>query len=101
MMTSSQQAQWHNAANQQNGVTLPVLHPKLEGYEVAELHQWEMCVQMLVHGVSENPPVAEIGNKVKYMILHLEEIHGKNKFMLYSEHEKRVQVATFPKMNAA
>eukprot|EP00957_Ditylum_brightwellii_P182051 13869541-Ditylum_brightwellii.AAC.1 len=60
MMLVSQQAQWRNVANQQNGVVLLVLDPKLDGYKVAELYQWEMCVQLTVCGASEKTPVTNI-----------------------------------------
>ena len=83
--------------NRQNGVALPVLNPKLDSYKVAELYQWEMCVQLTVCGASEKTPVTNIGNKIKHTILHLEGIHGKNTFTIYSKNEKCVQVETFPK----
>eukprot|EP00957_Ditylum_brightwellii_P138519 10558451-Ditylum_brightwellii.AAC.1 len=97
MMAASQQAQWHNAANQQNGVALPVLDPKLDGYKVAEWYQWEMCLQLTLHGAPEKTLVTDIGNKIKHMILHLEETPGKNTFTIYSKNDKRIQVETFPK----
>eukprot|EP00957_Ditylum_brightwellii_P169935 12934798-Ditylum_brightwellii.AAC.1 len=63
MTKSSTEVQWCNAENCQNSVTLPVLDPKWEGYEISELYQWEMCVQFSARGTSSNKPVAEIGNK--------------------------------------
>eukprot|EP00957_Ditylum_brightwellii_P198441 15123173-Ditylum_brightwellii.AAC.1 len=97
MTKSSTEVQWHNVANHQNGIALPVLDPKLEGYEISKLYQWEMRVQFSARGVSSNMLVAEIGNKVKHLLLKLEKIHGKNTFNVYSKKEKRIQVAMFPK----
>eukprot|EP00957_Ditylum_brightwellii_P005829 443327-Ditylum_brightwellii.AAC.1 len=42
-------------------------------------------------------PVNEIGNKFKHLTLKLKEAHGNNTFMVYSEKEKHIKVATFPK----
>eukprot|EP00957_Ditylum_brightwellii_P057677 4373395-Ditylum_brightwellii.AAC.1 len=84
-------------ANHQNGIALLVIDPKLEGYEVSKLYQWEMCVQFSAQGVSSDTSVAKVGNKVKQLLLKLDEIHGKNIFTVYSKKEKRIQVATFPK----
>eukprot|EP00957_Ditylum_brightwellii_P052300 3966663-Ditylum_brightwellii.AAC.1 len=69
MMVASQQAQWCNVTNQQNGVALLVLDPKLEGYEVAELYQWEMCLQLTTHGALEETLVSayEVANPLNSM----------------------------------
>eukprot|EP00957_Ditylum_brightwellii_P140640 10713885-Ditylum_brightwellii.AAC.1 len=97
MTKSSTEVQWCNVANYQNGVTLPVLDPKLEGYKISELHQLETCVKLSARGASSNTSVAEIGNKVKHLLLKLEEIHGKNILTMQSKKENRNQVATFSK----
>eukprot|EP00957_Ditylum_brightwellii_P207373 15352685-Ditylum_brightwellii.AAC.1 len=94
---SSTEVQWRNAANCQNGIALLVLDPKLEGYEISKLYQWKMCVQLSARGASSNMPVAEIGNKVKHLLLKLEEIRGTNTLTMCSKKEKRIQVAMFPK----
>eukprot|EP00957_Ditylum_brightwellii_P116139 8859723-Ditylum_brightwellii.AAC.1 len=97
MMVVSKQAQWRTRTNQQNGVALTLLDPKLDSYEVAKLYQWEMCLQLTVRGAQGKTLVTNIGNKIKHMILHLEETHVKNTFTIYSESKKHIQVETFPK----
>eukprot|EP00957_Ditylum_brightwellii_P179437 13669331-Ditylum_brightwellii.AAC.1 len=64
MTKTPTEVQWQNMANFQNGVALLVLKPKLEGFEVSELYQWEMCVQLSAQGASSIMPVTKIGNKV-------------------------------------
>eukprot|EP00957_Ditylum_brightwellii_P126424 9637096-Ditylum_brightwellii.AAC.1 len=83
-------------ANYQNDIALLVLDPKLEGYEISNLYQWEICVQLSTRGASINMPVSKFGNKVKHLLLKLEEICGKNAFTAHSKKEKRIQVETFP-----
>eukprot|EP00957_Ditylum_brightwellii_P079718 6061071-Ditylum_brightwellii.AAC.1 len=76
MTDSATNTQWHSSAvNHQNGVVLLVLDPKLEGYETSELYQWEMCVQLSAQGATKETPTNKIRNKVKYLILKLEETH--------------------------
>eukprot|EP00957_Ditylum_brightwellii_P083255 6330127-Ditylum_brightwellii.AAC.1 len=89
--------QWcSNPVNHQNGVALLVLDLKLNGYEITELSQWEMYVQLSTQGETNNYPVNKIGNKVKHLLLKLVETHGDNTFTVYSEKEKCLKVATFP-----
>eukprot|EP00957_Ditylum_brightwellii_P058836 4460829-Ditylum_brightwellii.AAC.2 len=65
MPVSATTPQWRsNPVNRQNGIALPVLDPKLKGYEITELYQWEMCVQLTARGTTNNTAVNEIGNKV-------------------------------------
>eukprot|EP00957_Ditylum_brightwellii_P208518 15357846-Ditylum_brightwellii.AAC.1 len=85
MTKTSTEAQWQNVANCQNGVALPMLDPKLEGFKVSELYQLEMCMQLSVQGMSSNMPVANIGNKVKHLLLELEGIYGKIMFTMCSK----------------
>eukprot|EP00957_Ditylum_brightwellii_P101650 7746660-Ditylum_brightwellii.AAC.1 len=85
-------------ANHQNGVAFPVLDPKLEGYKISKLYQWEMCMQLSAQGASSGIPVTEISNKVKHFLLTLEEICGKNMFTMFSRKEKRIQVAMLSKI---
>eukprot|EP00957_Ditylum_brightwellii_P145893 11109926-Ditylum_brightwellii.AAC.1 len=54
-----------------------------------------MCVQLSAQGATGNYPVNKIGNKVKHLLLKLLKTHGNNTFMVYSEKEKRLKVATF------
>eukprot|EP00957_Ditylum_brightwellii_P054527 4130872-Ditylum_brightwellii.AAC.1 len=97
MTKTSTNAQWWNMANYQNGVVLLELDPKLKGHKVSELYQWEMCMYFSAQGASINTQVAKIGNKVKHLLLKLEEIHSKNTFTMCSKKEKKIQVTTFLK----
>eukprot|EP00957_Ditylum_brightwellii_P161039 12260365-Ditylum_brightwellii.AAC.1 len=64
MPDSAAPQQWRlNPVNHQNGVALPVLDPKLNGYEVTELYQWKMCVQLSAQGATSNCPVNKKGKK--------------------------------------
>eukprot|EP00957_Ditylum_brightwellii_P165697 12614102-Ditylum_brightwellii.AAC.1 len=63
-MKPSIERHWCNVANCQNGIALLVLDPKLEGYEISKLYQWEMYMQLSGRGASSNTPVTENGNKV-------------------------------------
>eukprot|EP00957_Ditylum_brightwellii_P023696 1788633-Ditylum_brightwellii.AAC.1 len=97
MPNSAALQQWSlNLVNHQNGVALPVLYPKLNRYEVTELYQREMCVQLSARGATRNCPVNKIGNKVKHLLLKLVETHGDNTFTVHSKKEKCLKVATFP-----
>eukprot|EP00957_Ditylum_brightwellii_P136674 10422536-Ditylum_brightwellii.AAC.1 len=97
MLNSATSQKWRsNPVNHQNCVALLVLDPKLNGYEITELYQWEMCIQLSAQGATSNYPVNEIGNKVKHSLLKLVKIHGNNTFTVYSEKEKHLKVATFP-----
>eukprot|EP00957_Ditylum_brightwellii_P004888 372477-Ditylum_brightwellii.AAC.1 len=90
--------QWRsNPVNHQIGIALPVLDPKLNGYEISELYQWEVCVQLTACDAMNNTPVNEIGNKFNHLILQLKETHGNNKCTVYSKKEKHIKVTTFPK----
>eukprot|EP00957_Ditylum_brightwellii_P080826 6148352-Ditylum_brightwellii.AAC.1 len=82
MPNSAMLQQWHsNPVNHQNGVALLVLDLKLNGYEITELYQREMCVQLSAQGATSNYPVNKIGNRVKHLLLKLVETHGDNTFM--------------------
>ena len=97
MPNSATSQQWRsNPVNHQNGVALPVVDPKLNRYEITELYQWEMCVQLSAQGATSNYPVNEIGTKVKHLLLKLVKTHGDNTFTVNSEKEKHLKVATFP-----
>ena len=69
---------------------------KLNGYEVTELYQWAMCIQLSARGATSKGPVNEIVNKTKHLLLKLVKTHGNNTFTVYSEKEKHLKVATFP-----
>eukprot|EP00957_Ditylum_brightwellii_P041206 3119021-Ditylum_brightwellii.AAC.1 len=61
MASSAKTVQWHNGMqNHQNGHLLPVLDPKVTGYEVVELFQWEMCLQFHSRGASMKVPAIDV-----------------------------------------
>eukprot|EP00957_Ditylum_brightwellii_P094077 7162620-Ditylum_brightwellii.AAC.1 len=96
MPNSAAPQQWcSNPVNHHNVVALPVLDLKLKRYEITELYQWEICIQLSARGATSNCPVNEIGTKVKHLLLKLVETHSNNTFTVYSEKEKRLKVATF------
>eukprot|EP00957_Ditylum_brightwellii_P086559 6585570-Ditylum_brightwellii.AAC.1 len=77
MTKTSTDAQWWNVGNCQNGVALLVLDPKLEGYKVSELYQWKMCLQLSARRASIGIQMAKTGNKVKHLLLKLEEVQKR------------------------
>eukprot|EP00957_Ditylum_brightwellii_P112320 8563876-Ditylum_brightwellii.AAC.1 len=96
MPNSAVPQQWRsNLVNHQNGVALLLLDPKLNRYDITELCQREMCVQLSARGATSNCPVNKIGTKVKHLLLKLVKTHVDNTFTVYSEKEKRLKVATF------
>eukprot|EP00957_Ditylum_brightwellii_P205765 15345283-Ditylum_brightwellii.AAC.1 len=93
----SKHVKWQNSAqNHQNGKPLPVLDPQIKGYETVELFQWEMCVQFSSHGVSTKHPTSDVRDKLKSLIIKLQEAHGKEKFLLFTEKGERIKIETFP-----
>eukprot|EP00957_Ditylum_brightwellii_P040107 3035127-Ditylum_brightwellii.AAC.1 len=80
----------------QNGKLLQVLDPHIKGYTHVELFQWEMCVQFLSHKASMKHPTSDAINKLKSLITKLQETHGKEKFLLYTEKGNRIKIKMFP-----
>eukprot|EP00957_Ditylum_brightwellii_P202181 15328972-Ditylum_brightwellii.AAC.1 len=98
MTSSAKTLQWHNGMqNHQNRHPLPVLDPKVTGYEAIELFQWKMCLQFHSHGASIKVLTIDVGDKVKNFIIQLHETHGKDKFTILLEAGKRIEIETFPK----
>eukprot|EP00957_Ditylum_brightwellii_P081045 6164211-Ditylum_brightwellii.AAC.1 len=56
-----------------------------------------MCVQFFTQGATNQTPIAGIGNKVKHLLLKLQEANGTNKFTMYNEEEKKLNVEISPK----
>eukprot|EP00957_Ditylum_brightwellii_P017567 1323650-Ditylum_brightwellii.AAC.1 len=80
MASKGEKLQWRNAIqNHQNGKPLLVLDPKVKGYEPVKLYQWEMCVQFHLLRASEK------------------EVHRKEKFSMFTENGKFIQLETFTK----
>eukprot|EP00957_Ditylum_brightwellii_P140419 10699013-Ditylum_brightwellii.AAC.1 len=86
MTKGGKHAKWQNGVqNHQNGKLLPVLDPQIKGYDPVELHQWEMCVQVLSRGASTKHPTCDVRDKLKSLGIKLQEAHGKEKFSLFTE----------------
>eukprot|EP00957_Ditylum_brightwellii_P093983 7155970-Ditylum_brightwellii.AAC.1 len=98
MMTEdSKHIKWQNGVqNHQNGEPLPVLDPQIEGYKSVELFQWEMCVQFSSRGTSTKHPMSDVRDKLKSLIIKLQEVHRKEKFLLFTEKGKRIKIKMFP-----
>eukprot|EP00957_Ditylum_brightwellii_P197282 15029989-Ditylum_brightwellii.AAC.1 len=66
------------------------------GYEPVELFLWEMCVQCLLHEASMKHSTSDMRDKLKSLIIKLQDMHGKEKFLLFMEKGKRIKIKTFP-----
>ena len=55
-----------------------------------------MCVQFLSHGASTKHPTSDVRDKLKSLIIKLQEVYGKEKFLLFTEKGKRIKIETFP-----
>eukprot|EP00957_Ditylum_brightwellii_P141562 10784502-Ditylum_brightwellii.AAC.1 len=70
MTKDSKHAKWQNGVqNHQNGKPLPVLDPQIEGYDPAELCQWEMCVQFSSRTASMKHPTSDVKDKLKSLVI--------------------------------
>eukprot|EP00957_Ditylum_brightwellii_P023450 1769989-Ditylum_brightwellii.AAC.1 len=97
MTKDGKHVKWQNGVqNHQNGKTLPVLDPQIKGYDPAELYQWEMCVQFLSRRASMKHPWSDVKDKLKSLVIKLQEAHGKEKFLIFTEKGVRVKIETFP-----
>eukprot|EP00957_Ditylum_brightwellii_P105015 8004439-Ditylum_brightwellii.AAC.1 len=82
MTNNGKHVKWQNGMqNHHNGELLPVLDPQIEGYKPVELYQWEMCVQFYSRGALTKNPMAEVGDKIKSLVINLQEIHGKDNIL--------------------
>eukprot|EP00957_Ditylum_brightwellii_P061948 4701333-Ditylum_brightwellii.AAC.1 len=89
---------WCNVIqNHQNGQPLLVLDPNIEGYETIKLYQWEMCVQFHSQGASDNGPTMDVGDKIRSIVVKLQEMHRKEKLLVFTEGGKMIQLETIPK----
>ena len=97
MIKDGRHVKWHNGVqNHQNGKPLPVLDPQINEYDPAELYQWEMCVQFSSCRASMKHPTSDVKDKLKSLMIKLQEAHGKEKFSLFTEKGVRVKIETFP-----
>eukprot|EP00957_Ditylum_brightwellii_P152732 11626121-Ditylum_brightwellii.AAC.1 len=101
MTVSAKKVQWCNGIqNHQNSQLLLVIDPKIEGYETIELYQWEMCVQFHYQGASVKVVMMDVGDKVRSLIVKLYETHGNEKFLMFTEDGKMIQLETLLKKAA-
>eukprot|EP00957_Ditylum_brightwellii_P078034 5931729-Ditylum_brightwellii.AAC.1 len=85
MAPKAKKVQWRNTIqNHQHGKPLPILDPKVEGYEPVELYQWEICVRFHLQGASEIVPTTDIGDKIMNLIVKLHKVHRKD-FLIFME----------------
>eukprot|EP00957_Ditylum_brightwellii_P009712 732143-Ditylum_brightwellii.AAC.1 len=61
-----------------------------------ELFQWEMCVQFSSRRASMKNPTSDVRDKIKSLVIKLQEMHGKDTFLLFTEKGKRIKIKTFP-----
>eukprot|EP00957_Ditylum_brightwellii_P142458 10853322-Ditylum_brightwellii.AAC.1 len=57
-----------------------------------------MCVQFHSQGASEKGLVVDVGDKIRSTIVKLQEMHGKDKLLMFTEDGKLIQMDTIPKM---
>eukprot|EP00957_Ditylum_brightwellii_P121760 9285482-Ditylum_brightwellii.AAC.1 len=77
MAKSGKKVQWPSRVqNHQNRHPLPVLDAKVSDYEAI--------------------PTVDIGDKAKNFVIKLHEMHGKEKFTIFTEAGKRTELETFP-----
>eukprot|EP00957_Ditylum_brightwellii_P066441 5043941-Ditylum_brightwellii.AAC.2 len=74
--------------NLQDREALSSLHHKIEGYKTVELYQWELNIQFFARGTTSTIPTAEVGNKVKHLLLKLHEADRKKNFTAFREKEQ-------------
>eukprot|EP00957_Ditylum_brightwellii_P034175 2589756-Ditylum_brightwellii.AAC.1 len=55
-----------------------------------------MCVQFLSRGASTKHPTSDVRDKLKSLVIKLQEVHGKEKFLLFMEKGVKIKIETFP-----
>eukprot|EP00957_Ditylum_brightwellii_P149044 11348586-Ditylum_brightwellii.AAC.1 len=55
-----------------------------------------MCVQFSMRGASTKHPKSDVQDKLKSLVIKIQEAHGKEKFSLFTEKGVRVKIKTFP-----
>eukprot|EP00957_Ditylum_brightwellii_P126073 9610944-Ditylum_brightwellii.AAC.1 len=55
-----------------------------------------MCVQFSSQGASTKHPTSDVRDKLKILVIKLQEAHGKEKFLLITENRVRIKIETFP-----
>eukprot|EP00957_Ditylum_brightwellii_P211963 15366814-Ditylum_brightwellii.AAC.2 len=77
---------------------LPFLDSHFKGYEQDTFHQWEVVIKFFIKNAHEKDKTAKIGQKVKNMLVMLDNAHGDS-YKMFTEGYKRLQTQTFPKNN--
>eukprot|EP00957_Ditylum_brightwellii_P159108 12109417-Ditylum_brightwellii.AAC.1 len=55
-----------------------------------------MCVQFLSCGASTKHPTSDVRDKLKNLVIELQDAHGREKLLLFTEKGVRIKVKTFP-----
>eukprot|EP00957_Ditylum_brightwellii_P017269 1300977-Ditylum_brightwellii.AAC.1 len=55
-----------------------------------------MCVQFLSRGASTKHPTSDVQDKLKRLVIKLQEAHGRENFLLFTEKGERIKIETFP-----
>eukprot|EP00957_Ditylum_brightwellii_P190086 14471417-Ditylum_brightwellii.AAC.1 len=55
-----------------------------------------MCVQFSPRGATTKHPTSDIRDKLKSLVIKLQEAHGKERLLLFKEKGVRVNIETFP-----
>eukprot|EP00957_Ditylum_brightwellii_P006532 495048-Ditylum_brightwellii.AAC.1 len=56
-----------------------------------------MCVKFHLQGASEKGPMTDVGDKIRSLIVKLQETHRKEKLSMFTEDGKMIQLETFLK----
>eukprot|EP00957_Ditylum_brightwellii_P107650 8212550-Ditylum_brightwellii.AAC.1 len=86
-----------NMQNHQNDEPLPVLNPQIEGYKPVELYQWKICVQFYSRGALTKYAMADVGDKIKSLVIKLQEFMKKTKFCCSQRKEQGSSLKLSPK----
>eukprot|EP00957_Ditylum_brightwellii_P207910 15355086-Ditylum_brightwellii.AAC.1 len=69
MSVDTHQDYWYN--KQQGGEALPNLEHLFEGYDLMDIFQWELSIQMWACGGTLLTNINEVGNQVRMMLVKL------------------------------
>eukprot|EP00957_Ditylum_brightwellii_P099904 7612990-Ditylum_brightwellii.AAC.1 len=81
---------------QQGSKASPNLDHYFEGYNRANIFQWELVVQMYAHGMQSLTDVNEVGQKLQTLLIKLQTVHSKPHFEQFNEKHERLKLKTFP-----
>eukprot|EP00957_Ditylum_brightwellii_P074185 5636811-Ditylum_brightwellii.AAC.1 len=86
---------WYN--KQQGGKALPNLKHSFEGYDLADIFQWELSVQIWACDVTSLTSINKVRHKVRAILMKLQSAHGKANFKLFNKQYERIELEMFPK----